>query len=133
MQKSGRKLKIIAIDRAVNRKIELLRMQYPGFDRVCEIDARQIDTDDPDFESGSFLFSTQGGCDAGIIYICFGNDVHALVSALKLHRKTACYGVPIIVRMNRDAGLASLINSEYSGPELQPYPHLQLPRSNMQH
>jgi len=114
---SGRKLKIIAIDRAVNRKIELLRMQYPGLDRACKIDARQIDTDDPDFESGSFLFNTQGGCDTGIIYICFDNDVHALVSALKMYRKTVSYGVPIIVRMNRDAGLATLINSEYSSPD----------------
>ena len=113
----GKKLKIVVIDREVNRKVELLRMQYPQFERICELDTRQIDTDDHEFESGKFLFNSEGSCVVGAVYICFDNDGHALISALKLNRKTGAYRVPIIVRMKRNTGLASLINSEYGSQD----------------
>jgi len=107
-RRDGR-LRISAIDKAAESKVELLRLQFPQLDEACEFDVRQMDKNAPEFERGDFLCDTRGGCDVDAVYICFDDDVHALVTALTLHRKTRPHKVPIVVRMSREAGLAALM------------------------
>jgi hypothetical protein len=110
--KNGKRLRVSVIDRAAEAKVELLRLQYPQLDRACEFDIRQMEKNAPEFERGDFLYDSEGRCDVDIIYICFDDDVHVLVNALTLQRKTKQHEVPIVVRMSRDAGLATLMKED---------------------
>lgn len=105
----GRKLRISVIDQAAETKLELLRLQYPQLDEVCDFDVRQMPKNAPEFERGDFLFDATGRFDVDAIYICFDDDVHVLVDALTLHRKTRPHKIPIVMRMSRDSGLAMLL------------------------
>lgn len=111
MQK--KRLRITVIDKAAESKVELLRLRYPKLDKVCDIDVLQIEMTSPEFERGDFLYDNQGQLDVAVIYICFDDDVHVLVCALTLFRKTKEYKVPIITRMSQEGGLATLIRKGY--------------------
>ncbi len=112
---SQKKLRISIIDRAADDKVESLRHQYPQLDQTCELEPLSMDKDSPQFESGDYLFDSKGFLDTNIIYICFNDDVHALVNSLKLYQKVKDYKVPIVVRMSRKAGLTGLIYKERDG------------------
>jgi hypothetical protein len=109
-----RRLRITVVDKAVQKKIELLCIQHPEIENICEFESLQMEKNAPEFERGDFLFDADGRCDVDSIYICFDDDVHVLVNALTLHRKTKDFGVPIVVRMNRDAGMATLMREEHN-------------------
>jgi hypothetical protein len=103
--------RLTVIDRAAKTKAELLRIRYPGLDRVCELDVRQMEKNAPDFERGDFLYDgDQIAVDA--VYMCPDDDVHSLVMALTVLRHTRSSGVPIAVRMTQETGFAALIEAE---------------------
>lgn len=109
---SGKHLRITVIDNEAEEKMELLRLRYPQLNTVCEFDIRQMEKNAPEFERGDFLFDSHGHCDVDVIYICFDDDVHVLVNALTLHGKTRQHKVPIVMRMNGNAGLAMLMKED---------------------
>ncbi len=111
-ERYNNRLWITVIDKTAKSKMELLRLQFPRLERACTLDVQQMGVNDPAFERGEFLYDSKGHCDANVIYICFDDDVHVLVSALRLHQKTRQFKVPIIARMNQAAGLATLIKNE---------------------
>ncbi|MCJ7472023.1 MAG: RyR domain-containing protein, partial [Actinobacteria bacterium] len=111
-EKSGTRLRISVVDKAAKAKVELLRLRYPQLNKICEFDIWQMENNTPEFERGDFLFDSEGRCDVDIIYICFDDDAHVLVSALTLHRKTKQQKVPIVLRMNQDAGLSALLKED---------------------
>lgn len=111
--RNGNKLKLTLIDREVRDRVDLLRLQYPSLDKTCTIKALQMDTRNPEFERGQFLFNDLSKCDIGIIYICLDNEIEAMVCALKMHRKTEGHDVQIVVRMNSKIGLANMIDNEF--------------------
>ena len=102
-------MRVVVIDQSAAAKLETLRLQYPQLDRACEFDARQFPKGGPEFERADFLYDGAGRSDVGAIYICFDDDVHVMVSALALLRKTRGSKAPIAMRMSRDAGLAALL------------------------
>lgn len=106
------RLRITVIDKSAESKVELLLMQYPQLEKSCEIETWQIEENDPDFEKGAFLYDQEGNLKIDVIFICFDDDVHALVSALTLYRKTREHKVPIIARMSQESGLAAMIRDE---------------------
>lgn len=106
------RLWIAVIDKSAESKAELLRMQYPQLEKACEIETWQIDENDPEFEKAAFLFDDEGNLKIDAIFICFDDDVHALVSALTLYHKTKEHKVPIIARMGQESGLATMIRNE---------------------
>jgi len=110
--KSGQRFWVSVIDKAAETKVELLRLQYPQLDKVCEFDIWQMEKNAPEFERGDFLYDSKGRCDIDVIYICFDDDVHVLVTALTLHQKTKKHNVPIVLRMSRDAGLATFMKED---------------------
>lgn len=106
------RLRISVIDKNAGSKVKLLHMQYPQLEKACEIETWQIEENDPDFETGSFLFDQDGQLRVEVIFICFDDDVQALVSALTLYRKTREHNIPIIARMSQESGLAAMIRDE---------------------
>lgn len=106
------RLRISVIDKNAGSKVKLLHMQYPQLEKACEIETWQIEENDPDFETGSFLFDQDGQLKVEVIFICFDDDVQALVSALTLYRKTREHNIPIIARMSQESGLAAMIRDE---------------------
>ncbi len=105
----GRKMHVVVIDQSAAAKLETLRLQYPQLDRACEFDARQFPKNGPEFERADFLYDGAGRSDVDAVYVCFDDDVHVMVSALALLRKTRGSGAPIAMRMSRTAGLAALL------------------------
>lgn len=105
----GRKLRVSVIDQSAAAKLETLSLQYPQLGRACELDPRQFSKGGPEFERADFLYDGAGRSDVDAIYICFDDDVHVMVSALALLRKTRGTEVPIAMRMSRAAGLAALL------------------------
>lgn len=111
-KRSGKRLRIAVIDKEAEKKVELLRLQYPRLDVACEFDIWQMEKNALEFERGDFLFDSKGRFDVDVIYICFDDDVHVLVNALTLYRKTKKYKVPIVMRMSQEAGLATLVKED---------------------
>jgi hypothetical protein len=108
------RLKITVIDKSAEAKISLLRLQFPQIEKACEIETYQIDENSPEFEKAEFLVDKKGNLKTDVIFICFDDDVHALVNALRLYQKNLKNKVPIIVRMGQESGLASMIRDERS-------------------
>ena len=106
------RLRISVIDKTAESKVKLMRMQYPQLDKACEIETCQIEENDPDFEKAAFLYDQEGKIRIDVIFICFDDDVHALVGALTLYRKTRENKVPIIARMSQESGLSTMIRNE---------------------
>ncbi len=109
----GKQLRVAVIDKAAERKLELLQLRYPKLEEACCFEVWQMNDNEPEFEKGNFLFDEKGSCDLDYIYLCFDDDVHVLVKALILHRKTKKDKVPIVVRMRRAEGLANLIKDNH--------------------
>jgi hypothetical protein len=111
---SGRKLGIGLIDQTASSKLALLRLQYPQLDEACAFETWDLRKNAPEFERGEFLFDAQGRIDVDTVYLCFDDDVHVLVDALTIHRKTRTHDVPIVMRMSREGGLAALLKDDRS-------------------
>lgn len=109
---SGEKLHITMIDREAVRKKESLLLQYPQVAKVCNIIPQQMEIESSSLQTAGFLFDSNGKCRVTSIFVCLDNDSFGLSTALALHRRTREYHIPIVVRMSRDAGLATLIRGE---------------------
>jgi hypothetical protein len=113
--KPHEKLKISVIDKAAKKRQKLFYLRYPRLVERCELIPLEMDINSPEFEGGSFLFNSSGECGMTIIYICLDNDSFALSTALTLHQRLRKYNVPIVVRMNSEAGLTDLIQNGTHG------------------
>ncbi len=117
-EKNGGRLRIAVIDRDAEKKVEILCLQYPQLDKACEFDIRQMEKNALEFERGDFLYDSKGNLDVDAVYICFDDDVHVLVNALTLYRRTKKHKVPIVMRMSQEAGLAKLIKEDREALDL---------------
>jgi hypothetical protein len=111
---SGEKPRITVIDIAAENRVGSLILRCPRMGNVCELRALQMDTESLEFARGAFLFDADGECDVSMVYICLDNDSHSLTTALTLLQQTRTCHIPIVVRMIRDAGLATLLRGQAS-------------------
>ncbi|HEY42226.1 MAG TPA: hypothetical protein G4O18_10310 [Dehalococcoidia bacterium] len=102
-------LRITVIDKQANTKTESLCIRYPQLEKACELVPKQMDVKEPDFERGDFLLNDQGYPDVNMVYVCLDDDSNALSTALILHQQLKALGIPIVVRMLYEAGLATLL------------------------
>ena len=110
-KETNRRLLMTIIDSTAELKIKQLCKEYPKFEQACNLKILPVDYYRK-MEHSDFLF-TDDGCPAvDKIYICIDDEAIALVNALKLHKDTAQYKVPIVVKMNREDGLATLLNED---------------------
>ena len=110
--KTDEKLKITIIDKMAEHKKDLLNLRYPNLEKVCRLIPLEMDIKSKDFEDGHFLFTDNGKCQIDIIYVCIDNNSIALSSALTLHQQLRNHNIPIVVRMNREAGLTKLLKND---------------------
>jgi len=112
-----KKICITLVDReAVNRKESLL-LRFPQLQSVCDLLPEQVDIESPNFERGEFLFDADGSCILTMIYVCLDDDSRALAAALKLQKHAITLGIPVVVRMAQETGLATLLRGERIGTE----------------
>ena len=103
------RLRISIIDRNAKDLVESLVLRRPELETACELAPLTMEIPSPDFVRGDYLFSNDGCCDVTIAYVCLDDDTAALSTALALREKVREAGVPIVVRMRHDAGLATLL------------------------
>jgi len=113
--RTDERFKISILDREAEQKRDLYYLRYPGLKKVCELIPLEMNIKSPGFEDGRFLFNDNGECNLTIIYVCLDNESFALSTALTLHHKLRSYDIPVIVRMNSEAGLAELVQEGTHG------------------
>jgi hypothetical protein len=101
--------RVTMIDVAAEDKRELLRLRMPEIDDVCELIPLKLPKNAPEFERGAYLRDSDGVLDVDAVYVCPDDDVHSLAAGLTIQRHTRDAGIPIVVRMTREGGLASLL------------------------
>ncbi len=107
------RLRITAIDREANRKVESLRVRYPRLEQTCDLSPCQMDVHSPEFQRADFLYDSQHECHIDTIYICLDNDSLGLHTGLTLLRQLRDRKIPIVIRMTEDAGLATLLHKRH--------------------
>ena len=112
---TAERLRVTIIDREAERKTESLCLRYPQLGRVCELVAQPMDVHWPEFQRAEFLFDADGRCDVTIVYVCLDDDSLGLSAALALRQRVREHGIPIVVRMEQDAGLATLLGGRDGG------------------
>ena len=112
---AAERLRVTVIDREAERKTESLCLRYPQLGKVCELVAQPMDVHWPEFQRADFLFDPDGRCDVTIVYVCLDDDSLGLSAALALRQRVREHRIPIVVRMEQDAGLATLLGGMDGG------------------
>ena len=106
---------VTLIDRHAMAKKEWLTLRYPDLNDACRCVFLEMDVHFPGFPSGIGLEGGNGIPPVSAVYVCVDSDSLALFTALALHECLKGKGVPIVVRMTEEAGLAALLGSDDSG------------------
>jgi hypothetical protein len=97
------------IDRDAGQLVESLALRYPQLGIACELLPLTMEIPSPDFERGAYLYAPDGTCDVTAAYVCLDDDTASLSTGLALRQRVREAGIPIVVRMRHDAGLAALL------------------------
>ena len=114
-QRPDQRLRVSVIDNQAQGMVAALVARYPQVSWACDLVCREVDVESPEFGLGDFLFDPEGRCDVTRIYVCLGDDSVGMIAALRLHQHLSELKVPIVVRMARSTGLASLLEQERVG------------------
>jgi len=114
---SDDRLRITVVDGEADWKVESLKVRYPGLVQVCRLTPRQMQVHSADFQRAEFLGAAPETCDASVIYVCLDDDSLGLQSGLMLLQRTRRCPVPIVIRMDKDAGLATLLRGNRGGQD----------------
>lgn len=106
----GERIRITLIDMEADVRAESLRLQYPQLESACELIPRQVDIRSPEFARAEFLFDGSGQCDVNMVYVCLYDDPVSLAAALSLYQQVRGLNIPVVVRMEHEAGLAALLS-----------------------
>jgi hypothetical protein len=104
-----KKLQISMIDPQSNMHIQRICQEYSLVDKVCEWKVLAFDTDSLEFFKAEFLFNQKKEMDVSMVYVMVEDESIGLSSALTLLERMRHSPVRILVRMNEEKGLASLI------------------------
>jgi hypothetical protein len=113
-QRGGRP-RLTVIDLEAQRKVESLCLRYPRLEQVCELNSLQMDICSPEFERARFLFTSDGDCDVTAVCVCLDNDSLGLTAGLGLLQRVRGHDVPIVVRLEHETGLATLLRGAEEG------------------
>jgi hypothetical protein len=112
---SGGHIKITIIDRDADKKREYIQLNFPLLEKICDLKAVAMDVRSPEFHRAEFLYDSHGRMDVTSIYICLDNDSLAMAASLVLHERTKAHGIPVVVRMTTEQGLARLFQGVKEG------------------
>lgn len=104
-------LPIALVDADVDRVTEDLYHRHPELRTLAAISAHAMDLRSTTFQRGAFLFDDAGHCAVTHAYVCLDEEGLAISTALLLLNHLRQYGVHVMVRTNREAGLAALLRA----------------------
>ena len=104
-------LPITLVDARTENVHRDLHHRNPELKTLARFSEHSIDLRSTEFERGAFLFNEDGRCVITHAYVCLEEEGLALSSALLLLNNLRRFNVPVVVRMNREAGLASLLRA----------------------
>lgn len=110
-------MRITVVDREADSLVASLEARYPRLAQVCELVPRQMDVRSAAFQRAEFLRDSQGQCNVDVAYICLDNDSLGLHAGLTVLQNTRPHPLPIVVRMAKATGLASLVRHGDDGDE----------------
>jgi hypothetical protein len=99
---------IIVVDSTAQQRCEGLLARQPHLGDVCDLVPVEIDVTSPAFERGDLPLDDGRGPIA-LACVCLDDDARGLTAALALHRHLRGRGIPLVVRMTRELGLATLV------------------------
>jgi len=114
---SDRKLKITVIDREAIDKMESLKLRHPKLAEICDLNPLQMDIESPEFQRAKFLFKNEKYSNITNIFICLNNDSFGLATALVLQNQMKDKKIPVVIRMETDGGLATLLGEKSAHEE----------------
>ena len=107
---ANHRLRVTIVDKVTNMLKESIYLRHPGLEKACDIETHTIDVKSPEFHHGAFLYDQHKNFVMTAAYICLDEDTEGLSAALALLHRARQHKIPIIVRMNQDAGLATLLH-----------------------
>ncbi|MFO7742603.1 MAG: NAD-binding protein [Anaerolineae bacterium] len=114
---SGERLRVTVVDWEADRTIEALCLRYPRLREACHLVPQSIDVRGPAFQRPDFLVNDRGRCDVTTVFVCLDDDPLGLSTALTIRQHMLGQDVPIVVRMEQDAGLARLVEGMHPGDD----------------
>ena len=115
--KSIKKLPITLVDKDADQKKEYLEWQYRRLNDSWDLYPVTVNIDSPQFYQAEFLRDGHGRCIITMVYVCLNKDSRSLSAALALFQHLRHKKVPIVVQMDHDAGLGSLLQNEDSSED----------------
>jgi voltage-gated potassium channel Kch len=107
--RTTQKLNISMVDPQADLHIKRLCHEYSLVEQVCEWESLNFDTDSVEFLKAEFLFDQQKQPEVNMVYVMVEDENLGLSSALTLLERLRAFPVRVLVRMNEEKGLASLI------------------------
>jgi hypothetical protein len=110
--KSIKKLPITIVDKNADQKKEYLEWQYRQLNDSWEISPVTINIESQHFYQAKFLRNEYNHCIATMVYVCLNKDSRSLSAALSLFKHLRYDNVDIVVQMNHDAGMSTLLQND---------------------
>lgn len=108
-RRTGTPLALIVVDREAGEKAESLALRFPRLGEICRVIPRTINVRGPRLQDPGLLVDEATGRAARGVFVCFDDPSIGYYSALTLAQSPAAPDAPIIVRTDRDSGLAAMI------------------------
>jgi hypothetical protein len=106
---AGNRLRVTLVDRDAGEIAAKLKVRYPGLEKVCDLDPRDMDVHSATFEQADFLVPDGPHGRPARVFVCMDDDSLNLTAALVLAAKGHAHDPTIVARMARDGGLAVLL------------------------
>jgi voltage-gated potassium channel Kch len=113
----GKSVRIVVVDRAGEAKVATLLARHPEIATVCALEALPIEVESASFEEGGFLCGPDTHTDVDAAYVCLDNDDLGMTAALTLQRRLGGSNTPVVVRVSRASGLATLLDTGAAAAE----------------
>jgi hypothetical protein len=110
----GTPLHVTLVDRDAAAVHEQLHHRHPELKAMATIDAYAVDLRSLQFERAPFLFEESGRPSVTHAFVSVDDEGLALSTGLLLLNRLRRFRVPVVVRMNRQAGVAALLHGGLS-------------------
>lgn len=110
--KSIKKLPITIVDKNADQKKKYIECQFRQLNDSWDIYPVTLNIDSPQFYQAKFLRNNNNHCIVTMVYVCLNKDSRSLSAALSLFKHLRYDNIHIVVQMNRDAGVANLLQSD---------------------
>lgn len=111
---SGQRPRITIIDRDAESRQNRFYGRYPQFEQVCAVEFVHRDWEDPETRGMLRRWAAERECVVTVV-VALDDDRRALACALGVLSAVQAEGVPLMVRMSEEAGLATLLESPGRG------------------